>query len=335
MNENTLGNLGRSRVNLRALRLLISVSLVFLQASSVDAQQSSSVQNPHKAAPDQRMKAGSTAPGYSPRDLHCSSFKWVSAEGISDKAAILVPISLNGKDYHYQLDTGADVTIPYGAGKNPDWTPQGNAVRIPRVSFGGMSFPAIRAYPKPDTEPNADVQGTVGLDILVGHTAILDFPNQRFCLIESANLPEDLRQRADWTPAETRHGKLFVEVEVNDHKLDQILYDTGSSSSALDVDLALWKDLTGKNGSSDATVHFRAPSWGKELEIIGAPASGQLKIGRQVFSHPLVTTFPAQPDSYSTDYKAQGLLGNALFQDDIIILDLSAHPMFGMVSPPR
>lgn len=299
------------------MRLLSSVLLVFSLASSLGAQQSSYFQSRDA------------------RGLHCSNFKWVRVEGISDKAAILVPISLNGKNYWYQLDTGADVTLPYGIGNNPGWTLQGNAVRIPRVSLGGMFFPAIRAFPRPDTKPNDDVQGTVGLDILVGHTTILDLPRQRFCLIESADLPEDLRLHTDWAPAEIRDGKLFVDLELDGKRLDQILYDTGSSSLVLDVDFALWRQITGKNGSGDATVHFRGPSWGKELEIIGAPATGELKIATQTFSHPLVTTVPAEPTSYSTDSKAQGLLGNGLFEDRIIILSLGAHPMLGIANARR
>jgi hypothetical protein len=44
-----------------------------------------------------------------------------------------------------------------------------------------------------------------------------------------------------------------------------------------------------------------------------------------------LTTIPARPDSYRTNYRAQGLLGNALFTESIIILDLGAHPRFGIV----
>jgi hypothetical protein len=315
------------------MRLFLSFLLLLSLTNSLDAEQPLPSHGQEKTVSDKtQTRVSPQTPGNFTKSLQCSIFKWIPAQGISDQAAILIPISLDGKDYWYQLDTGADVTIPYGELKNPGWTHQGNTVRIPHVSFGGMSFSAIRAYPKTDTQPDAEVQGTVGLDILIGHAAVFDFPHQRFCLVESADIPEDLLQNADWASAEIRHGKLFVDMELNGRKLDQIFYDTGSSVSALDVDLALWKDFTGKTGSSDATAHFRAPSWGKEIEIIGAPASGDLKIGKHIFPHPQITTFPAQPASYSADYQAQGLLGNALFRDKVIILDLGAHPAFGIVN---
>ena len=40
------------------------------------------------------------------QNLPCSPFKWAAAEGISDKAAILVPISMNGKFVKYDHCSG-------------------------------------------------------------------------------------------------------------------------------------------------------------------------------------------------------------------------------------
>ena len=112
----------------------------------------------------------------------------------------------------------------------------------------------------------------------------------------------DWRREADWTPAEIRHGKLFVDLDLNGKKLDGILYDTGSSPDALAVDFSLWKEATGRSGTKDATTYANAQSWGRELEFIGAPASGDLKIGNHVYQRPLMTTVPAQPDSFQSEY---------------------------------
>jgi len=51
---------------------------------------------------------------------------------------MLVPISLNGKQLWYQLDTGTDVLIPYGSALQKGWSPHGDAVRIPNVRFAGI-----------------------------------------------------------------------------------------------------------------------------------------------------------------------------------------------------
>jgi hypothetical protein len=260
--------------------------------------------------------------------LSCSRFEWNP-----EKSVIRVPLSLNGKQYWYQLDTGADVVIAYGNRPHEGWSPTEGAegeMRIPRAQFAGMSFPAILAYPM-KTISDEDLQGTIGLDLLVGRTLIIDFPKKRICLIERADLPDSLIRDADWSDAEIRHGKLFINMTLNGKKLDEILYDTGSSPTTLDLDLNLWKELTGKVEISEANTHSKGQSWGHEIESIGAPATGDLAIGRHVYRTPLLTTIPARPDSYRTNYRAQGLLGNALFTESIIILDLGAHPRFGIV----
>ena len=215
-------------------------------------------------------------------DLSCSRFEW---DDPSAKAVMRVPISLDGKPYWYQLDTGADVVIPYGLTKSEGWSPRGSAVRIPNVRFAGMSFPAILGYPTkdmPDSPSPEDLHGTVGLEPLIGHALVIDFPKQRICLLERADLPESLSREADWSPAEIRRGKLFLDIDLNGKKLDGILYDTGSSPDALVVDFSLWKEATGRSGSKDATNHTTAQSWGRVLEFIGAPASGDFKIGNHI-----------------------------------------------------
>ena len=78
-----------------------------------------------------------------------------------------VPVNMNGKAYQYQLDTGADEVIPYGKSEHDGWKAKHEGVRIPDVSFAGVKFPAIVAY-RFTQVPDVDVQGTVGLDLLMG-----------------------------------------------------------------------------------------------------------------------------------------------------------------------
>lgn len=311
----------------------IALLLCLSGAGIFHAAQQSPAHNQQDLASARLQRGSATTDG-----LSCSRFEWISREGISDKAGMLVPISLNGKRYWYQLDTGAVRVIPYGSAKQEGWSPRGTAVRIPRVRFGGMFLSSILAYPTkdmPDSRSHSP-RGTVGLELLIGRAFVIDFPKQRICLLERADVPDDLSREADWSPAEIRHGKLFVDIDLNGKKLNGIFYDTGASSYALDVDLSLWKEATGRSETKGATTHFSVPSWGHELEFIGAPASDNLKIGSHVYQDPLLTTQPAQPDTYRTEYDAQGLLGNALFTGSIIILDLGGRPRIGIInSNPR
>jgi hypothetical protein len=79
-----------------------------------------------------------------PRDYLVARSNGVGNEN-SDKAVMRVPIRMNGTQYWYQFDTGADVVMPYGAREHVGWTTQGIATRIPGVEFGGMSLPVILA----------------------------------------------------------------------------------------------------------------------------------------------------------------------------------------------
>jgi hypothetical protein len=239
--------------------LFVALLILLPKASIFPAAQQSSGDSQQRRASASAPRGNVTTDG-----LYCSRFEW-NSDSVSDKAVMRVPISLDGKMYWYQLDTGADVLITYGPPRHEGWSPRGNAVRIPRVRFAGMSFSSILGYPMrnmPDSPHPEDLHGTVGLELLIGHAFVIDFPKQRICLLERADLPENLAREVDWTPAEIRHGKLFVDLDLNGKKLDGILYDTGSSPDALAVDFGLWKEATGRSGTKDATTHANAQSGG-------------------------------------------------------------------------
>ena len=243
-----------------------------------------------------------------------------------------VPIRMAGKEYTYQLDTGADVLIPYGHATHDRWTEHGSAVRIPDVEFAGMHLPAVLGYRMKGT-PDTDVQGTVGLDLLMGRVFVIDFPAQRVCLMEQADLPVKLESLANWTEAEVRHGKLFVELQVNGETLRKVLYDTGSSADTLMVDRDTWERLTGVVDPKQAAHIDQSQSWGKTIHVATAPASGDMQFGKAMLAHATVETVIEQPDDFRTKYDADGLLGNAPFFDSVVILDLSDHARFGVIRP--
>jgi len=91
------------------------------------------------------------------------------------------------------------------------------------VRFAGMTFSSMKGFPAKDMPVSPDPKdphGTVGLELLLGKTFVMDFPKQRVCLLERGDLPESLDQAADWASAEIRHGKLYVDLELNGKKLD-------------------------------------------------------------------------------------------------------------------
>ncbi len=252
----------------------------------------------------------------------------------SEQNVMHVPIEMNGRRYTYQLDTGADEVIPYGKTDHAGWTAKHEGVRIPHVKFAGTSFSSIVAYRFPEV-PDVDVQGTVGLDLLMGRVFVIDFPARQICLFPRADMPDALDIAADWSPAEVRHGKFFLTLAFDGGPLEGIFYDTGSSPSALFVDYSLWRRLTKRQGEADAATHGDAASWGKQQHVIGAPAVGALKLGTHPFRDPYAETRPSKPDDFETSDKAQGLLGNRLFLRSIVILDLGSHAQFGLIADPQ
>ncbi len=261
--------------------------------------------------------------------LPCTAFSWNS-----ERSVMHVPIDMNGKTYKYQLDTGADVVIPYGNSEHDGWAKKHEGVRIPDVRFAGARFPAIVAYRFPQVS-DVDVQGSVGLDLLMGRVFVIDFPAQRICLFSRADLPDALDTAADWTPAEVRHGKFFITAEFDGQPLDGVFYDTGSSPSTLMVDHPLWERLTKQMDGSGAKTSGDAISWGTKQHYIGAPAKGVLKIGAHSFANPKVDTNTSKPNDFKESSQAQGSLGNALFMKSIVILDLGSHAQFGLITDPR
>jgi hypothetical protein len=263
--------------------------------------------------------------------IPCSKFEW-SGDSNSKRAIMRVPISMNGMQYWYQLDTGADLVIPYGNKEHEGWISKGDLTQIPKVRFAGEFLPSILAYRMKNVSDQS-LQGSVGLDILVGYAFVIDFPKQRVCLMNRPDLPERLIQAASWVPAEIRNGKLFVRADLNGEKLNSIIYDTGSSPDELLMDLDRWKAFTRKASASDATIRESAQSWGKQIEFVGATATGDLRLGDRTFRHPVITTAPTEPTNYHDNYfGADGVLGNALFFNSTVILDLGAHPRFGIIS---
>jgi len=211
--------------------------------------------------------------------LSCSSFDWEPWEGVSDKGAIKVPITFGGRQYWFQLDTGADVTSVYG---KPDpalsWREGQNSVRVTDVALGGMKWSARRFLVLPDMKPGA-TSGTVGLDVMMGNVAVIDYPGKRFCLVPHVDAPSELWTKSRGVKAVIRDGKFFVEAQLNSRALDGLFFDTGSSALALSVDFEEWKAITGLTGENQAAQKVAGFAWGKPMTFIGGESSGDLLIG--------------------------------------------------------
>lgn len=262
--------------------------------------------------------------------MSCTPFTWARI-GEHERGAILVPVTLNGRTFDFQLDTGADVSfLPAKAAVDAGLMESGGGgARVEDVRLGGAAV-----GPRWLLSKDSDV-GTVGLDMLVGYVTVIDYPAQRLCVTPTADLPYAIYKRTAWTDATLRHGKLFVPIAVGGERRDGFFFDTGASLFPVSVDPEAWKTLTGRAGPEAADRRIGGNAWGAQVELIGARSAEPIAIASLPPAR--IDVFHRAGDAgrfANYPFPASGLLGNAGVWDRTIVLWLGSSPRFGVVETP-
>lgn len=276
-------------------------------------------------------------------NLSWSPIHWESAkigDRTVDKAALLVPVQLDGRPgpILVQLDLGADLSqfdsVAYeqlfGKGTAPRDKPKKLAFT---GVFGGARveehlFDVVPQRGEPTPAGKPILLGTLGADFFAKRILILDFVRQRVAIVdEGAALPEDLEKQANFASITVRDGSLFVPLSINGKTETDYFYDTGSSAFPIVTTRARWQSLTGRTGKEPGNEVWRVNSWGREAVMVGAPISGDIRLGDARLDRPLVffesSGIPNLADS--------NLFGNALFFNRFtVIVDISGK-RFGLI----
>jgi hypothetical protein len=258
--------------------------------------------------------------------MSCTSFKWASV-GEHQRGAILVPVTLSGKTHEFQFDTGADLSsIPEAVAVEAGLMKKGEGgARVQDVRLGGASVGTRWLMARNSV-------GTVGLDMLVGYTTVIDYPAQRLCVTPTADLPYPIDKNTIWADATLAYGKLFVPVAVGDRIESRYFFDTGASLFPLSVDLADWKALTGRSAPAVTDQRISGSAWGATVALVGAPSLSPIAIGSLPPARLTVFHSTARPERFSRyPFPAAGLFGNAGLWDRTVILSLGSRPQFGVV----
>lgn len=260
-------------------------------------------------------------------------FEWSAVEGVSDRAAMRVPVDLDGTKGWLQLDTGLDVTLVYGSlARDRGWEEVDGRYRIPDVALGPVPLGPLWVFPREEHGGGDDRLGSLGLDVLAGHLVVIDYPGRRFALREPGAAPAWLLRRTTWTPAELRDAKLFLTVTLGGSTVSGLVFDTGSSAFDVIVDFDEWQTITGCTGSGDASVVRKVSSWGSRVTAVGCPGREPLVIGSVRIPEAVVYYLEEQPRLFEGwPFPATGLVGNAPFLDRVVVLDLGLRPRFGIV----
>lgn len=258
-------------------------------------------------------------------ELPCTPFRWL-ANGKDERGALQVPVELNGKLYWFQLDTGSPDTMLYGdEAVQQGWAkPDANYIEAKTLKIGGVVFSDAELFPYKDLPSGS---GTVGLDILMNHYVVIDYPHKRFCVANRLSFPVDIRKRIKWSGASLKRGKIYVHAKVAGEERDDLFLDTGSSQFPVMVEHALWAQVTGKASESDAETKITGIQWGKLKTWPGARAALPIEVAGMVLSHPMV--YYEEDGFYRKNFSSAGLLGNAAFWDTVLVLDLGPFMRVG------
>jgi hypothetical protein len=160
----------------------------------------------------------------------CVAFTWLPNDKGSPRGGISVPVRINDQTVPLQLDTGANVTSVYGSFPiKAGWAAKGSETfRAKSFELASAALDRPQLYLNPNMEDDASLRGTLGLPALLGRIAVIDYPKQRFCLFDEADLPAPIQQ-ATFVRAMLRNAKFHVPIKTGAFESDTIVFDTGSS----------------------------------------------------------------------------------------------------------
>jgi len=288
-------------------------------------------------------------------------FNWVGdslANKYFDKLAITIPIQIDQLPYAFtaQLDLGAVNTMFYGKSITPylqlspelsrklDTTnrkAEENGIpcfffhpinlTLDKVIFRDLwveNYSNFGDSLSSDDAKNATPKliGTIAPDLFQNKYLIIDYPNQRICLLDS--LPGLIAQKTTFVPIKIRNGRIKIPFEVGSEEHD-LLFDTGSSifsvySSAENSTLFAGPGIP----ISDTIL---GQTWGEKAAIYGKKMSTGVRLGKHKMPSALVYyKIDKNEKKFEDEESIIGLTGNAYFLKNIIIIDYR-NKRFGVI----
>lgn len=294
-----------------------------------------------------------TPPAPGPDEIAWTPFRWVSATiggRTFDKAALYVPLTadtLSGT-YWLQLDTGADSDVWLHTAPLDQLLSRRGAVRdtttwfeIPTgrigtyplrnhaVNIRGFAGDTVRA-----DDPLPKI-GTLGLNFFRTRALLLDFPAERFAIIDSATaIPAWIEEGASWVDVDYRSDKMFLPLTLAGTTYEDFFYDSGASLFPVSTSKPIWQRATGRTGDEPDNIRWTVRSFGEDVTLIGAPARGRVAVGAAALERPIVYFVAEGPGRVLMEnfgFRTSGLIGNALFAERyLVVIDLP-HRRFGLV----
>jgi len=283
-------------------------------------------------------------------------FKWIGNEikrKQVEKNALCVPVKIDNipHDFYFQFDMGSTYTMLYENSLQPylDKYPQlSNKLERKRpelmfwddskdfadlqLALGSVPFTGSHVYIKRSygrvlnhdsiTNNSQKIIGTIGVDMLQTHVVIIDYPNQRICILDT--LP--VAYNATFSPFHlSRHGKVLLQMKYNGLVYD-VIFDTGSSIFSLLTSGERLYLFSGENNNDTIPI----VSWGEVHRLIGRHMPGTVLLNNIPFSNVEVYGDYRLNDELLKEEKADAVTGNALFWNKTVVIDFK-RKLFGVL----
>ena len=275
-----------------------------------------------------------------------------------DKLDIAIPFKIDSLPYAFnaQLDLGAVSTMLYGKSivtyfqlspelkKKLDTTQKNTYINstpcpsfnhinltLDKVSFPDISIANYTNFGDPISPDSAKSStpkliGTIAPDLFQDKILIIDYPNQRICVLDS--LPLSMEKKVSFAAVKIRNGRIKIPFTINAQQHD-IMFDTGSSIFPIYTSVENSAYFT--TPMEMVTDTIIGQSWGQKAAIYGKKISTQVKLGKHKM--PPATVYYKEDKGEKTfedEEKIIGLTGNAYFLNNVIIIDYK-NKRFGVI----
>ena len=263
----------------------------------------------------------------------CFSFVWAHTHGDRhSRAGIMVPVEINDQRGYMQLDTGAPQTVLYGAVTDRSGlTDPARDTLLPRKFCAGSYCwtPSPLKIDRRKPASNPKIIGHLGLDILQSHETLIDYPSRHICALAG----DERNLKVTWSPAVVSAVSFFISGTIGATHLDRLLFDTGFGPFTVSVFPATWDALPSLPEPATPPMPIEGHSYdGTQVHVQGKLVAGTVTLGPTTLTQPLVYEMPENLQPIVAQRGATGVVGDAPFLDQQIILDMRKPARFGVIN---